>query len=126
MASQERFGYEWQKFNKIIPSYEMQFLKWVSPLQPKDFKNKTVLDAGCGSGRNSYWPLIYGAKKGVGFDYDARTVEVATRNLNKFKQRAEVFFHSIYEIPYENVFDIVFSIGVIHHLEHPHKAIESL
>jgi SAM-dependent methyltransferase len=33
---------------------------------------------------------------------------------------------SIYEIPYESEFDIAFSIGVIHHPEHPDIAIEQL
>ena len=31
-GSQDRFGYEWNKYNKIIPIYETQFLKWVYPL----------------------------------------------------------------------------------------------
>lgn len=79
MASTERFGYEWNKFDKIIPDYETNFLKWVYPFKPKDFRNKRVLDAGCGTGRNSYWPLIYGAKEVVAFDYDKRTVSVAKK-----------------------------------------------
>ena len=54
LGSQERFGYEWNKFNKIVPKYELQFLKWVFPLKKEDFKDKKILDAGCGIGRNSY------------------------------------------------------------------------
>ncbi|MDT7908013.1 MAG: class I SAM-dependent methyltransferase [Candidatus Calescibacterium sp.] len=109
MGSPKRFGYEWSKYGGIIPEYEIQFLRWVYPLKKEDFRGKEVLDAGCGTGRNSYWPLVYGAKRVVAFDYDERIVEVARRNLSQFKN-AEVLLKSIYEIDFENEFDIVFSI----------------
>lgn len=125
MESTERFGYEWSKFNSIIPGFEILFLKWVYPLNPKDFRNKRVLDAGCGAGRNSYWPLVYGAKEVISIDYDARTVESARKNLSKFKN-SNVKFESIYGIKYNEEFDIAFSIGVIHHLENPELAIKNL
>lgn len=124
-GSTERFGYEWNRYSKIIPQYEMQFLKWVFPLKKEDFRGKKVLDAGCGIGRNSYWPLVYGAKEVFAFDYDSRTVEVAKRNLAKFKN-AKVFYQSIYDLKEKNKFDISFSIGVIHHLERPRLAIKKL
>ena len=63
LGSQERFGYEWKKYSQIIPEYEKQFLKWISPIEKKDFAGKKILDAGCGIGRNSFWPLTYGAKE---------------------------------------------------------------
>jgi len=125
MGSTERFGYEWNKFNEILPQYEIQFLKWVYPLKKDDFRNKTILDAGCGIGRNSYWPLTYGAKKVVAFDYDERTVDAAKKNLSKFKN-ALVKYQSIYDLDYKGEFDIAFSIGVMHHLENPHLAINNL
>ncbi len=125
MGSSERFGYEWNKFHEIIPDYEIQFLKWVKPLKKEDFKGKIVLDAGCGIGRNSYWPLVYGAKKVVAFDLDQRTVAAAKKNLYKFSN-TEVKQMSIYDIGCTDEFDIVFSIGVIHHLERPHEAVKEL
>lgn len=124
-GSTERFGYAWIKFNEIRPDYEKQFLKWIHPLEKTDFKNKTVLDGGCGVGRNSFWPLKYNSKKVVAFDYDKNTVAIAKRNLKNFKN-CEVFFKSIYDIDYKDKFDIAFSIGVIHHLEFPKKAVKKL
>lgn len=125
MASEERFGYEWRKFPDILPEYEVQFLKWVFPISKKDFKDKTILDAGCGTGRNSYWPLNYGARMVVAFDYDQRTVAVAKRNLAKFKN-CHVRFGNIYEIPEKEKFDFSYAIGVIPHLDYPELAIEQL
>jgi len=125
MSSEKRFGYEWHKYQEIDPNYEIQFLKWIYPLKPKDFKGKKILDAGCGMGRNSYWALKYGAKDLTAFDYDKRSVKAAVKNLASFKN-ARVEFKSIYEIDYKNQFDIVFCLGVIHHLANPHLAIKNL
>ncbi len=124
-GSTDRFGYEWSSYTEIIPEYEGQFLKWVYPLEPQDFKNKSVLDGGCGIGRNSYWPLTYGASSVTAFDFDPRTVEVARKNLAEFSN-AKVEYNSLYEIDYKDQFDIAFSIGVIHHLEFPKRAVEAL
>jgi len=121
----KRFGYEWSKYSELDPNYEVQFKKWVFPLNPSFFAGKKVLDAGCGMGRNSYWALRYGAKEVVAFDYDKRTIKSATVLLSKFPN-VKVELASIYSIPYENEFDLVFSIGVIHHLEFPDTAIKNL
>lgn len=125
MGSEKRFGYEWQKYNQIDSNYELQFKKWTGGLKPEDFKGRKVLDAGCGMGRNSFWPLRYGAKELVAFDYDKRSVKAAKKNLAFFRN-AKVEFKSIYNIDYKNEFDIAFCIGVIHHLEDPKKAIGNL
>lgn len=125
MASTERFGYEWEKYHQIIPEYEGQFLKWVAPLTKSDFNGKTILDIGCGIGRNMYWPLRYGAARATGIDADARTLASCVKNLKEFPQ-AEVRHCSVYDLNDEGVYDIAFSIGVIHHLEKPHEAIERM
>ncbi len=125
MASNERFGYEWQKYSQIDPNYESQFINWISPLTPADFKDQVILDAGCGMGRNSYWPLRWGAKAVVAFDFDERSVEAAKKNLAEFNN-VELLFKSIYDIDWQARFDIAFSIGVIHHLKDPQLALKKL
>jgi len=125
MASSERFGYEWQKYSFLAPAYEEQFRAWIAPLTPLDFKNKTVLDAGCGMGRNSFWALEYGAREALAFDLDERSVESARKNLQEF-YTAGVEQHSIYDINWRERFDIVMCIGVLHHLENPKSALINL
>ncbi len=117
MSSEERFGYEWDKYSAIDPNYQLQFRRWVAPLTPPDFQDKTVLDAGCGMGRNSYWALRWGAEAVTAFDFDERSVRAARKNLQEFGDRARVIYKSIYDPQGEDEFDLVFSIGVIHHLE---------
>jgi len=125
MASQERFGFEWDRYSDLDPNYEIQFKKWVYPLTQDDFKGRKILDAGCGMGRNSYWSLRWGASEVVGFDYDKRSTEAAQRTLKDFNN-ARVEFKSIYDIDWQDEFDIAFSIGVIHHLGDPKGAMKNL
>jgi SAM-dependent methyltransferase len=125
MASTDRFGYEWHKYSEIIDEYEKQFLAWIVPLKAEDFRDTRVLDAGCGTGRNLYWPLQYGAREVVGFDLDPRTVAVARENLASF-DNATIEQRSIYEIEYDNEFDRVQCIGVMHHLADPAEAMRRL
>ncbi|MFZ2500409.1 MAG: class I SAM-dependent methyltransferase [Minisyncoccia bacterium] len=122
MASEERFGYEWDNYSWMAENYEGQFLNWTHPLQKSDWKGKRFLDAGCGMGRNSYWPLKWGAASAIAFDNDKRSVASTKETLKEFTH-AQVIHKSIYAIDWENEFDIAFSIGVIHHLEKPRDAL---
>lgn len=125
MSSQERFGYEWNKYSDLDQRYESQFRNWIHPLTEVDFKDREVLDAGCGMGRNSYWPLQWGAKEVTAFDFDKRSVGAASQTLMSF-DNTRLLYRSIYDIDWEDRFDVAFSIGVIHHLKDPGKAIENL
>ncbi|MFA5830724.1 MAG: class I SAM-dependent methyltransferase [Candidatus Paceibacterota bacterium] len=125
MSSEHRFGYEWNKYSRISKNYENQFLNWTSPMAPADWKGKNLLDAGCGMGRNSYWPLLWGVESVIAFDYDERSVAKAKENLVQFKN-AKIFYKNFFKIDWENEFDIAMSIGVIHHLEDPVLAIQNM
>lgn len=125
MSSQDRFGYEWDKYSWVAGDYEGQFCNWTYPLTPEDWKGKKVLDGGCGMGRNSYWPMKWGASSVTAFDFDKRSVARAKETLKEFPS-ATVVYKSIYEIEWKNEFDVAFSIGVIHHLNDPKKALSKL
>src|ERR1700726_4742345 len=60
-GSPDRFGYEWHRYAEMRPEYEEQFRNWTVHLGPEDWRGKFFLDVGCGTGRNSYWPMTYGA-----------------------------------------------------------------
>lgn len=122
MSSEHRFGYEWGKYASLTEVYEDQFINWTKGIEKEDWKGKRILDAGCGMGRNSYWPMKWGAHSVIAFDYDKRSVASTRKTLEKF-QNAEVLFRSVYDIDWKDTFDIAFSIGVIHHLVDPKQAL---
>src|SRR5262249_48665497 len=89
------------------------------------WKNVRFLDAGCGIGRNSFWPLSYGAAEGLAIDVDERTLASARRNLSSFPN-LELRFQSLYDLNEHDRFDVAYSIGVIHHLEFPDLAVQRM
>jgi len=125
MTVEQRFGYEWETYRELDPYYEAQFQQWLGPITPDFIRGRTVLDAGAGMGRNSYWCAKWGAAGIVAFDNDDRTIAAARSLLGGFPQ-VRVEKHSIYEIPYENQFDFVFSVGVIQFLDNPERAVANL
>ena len=124
-GSPERFGYEWHNYAEMRPEYAEQFRRWTVHLAPDDWRGKLFLDVGCGMGRNSYWPMTFGAAGGLAIDVDQRSLASARRTLAPYPQ-VEVRERSAYAIDEDGRFDIVFSIGVIHHLEAPETALAAM
>ncbi len=125
-GSPERFGFQWETYNKILPIYEEQFKHWTILIDQNFWENKTFLDVGCGTGRNSYWPIKYGASQGVAIDVNEKSLLSARNNLGSVYNKICIEKTSAYEITYKDQFDIVFSIGVIHHLEFPETALSKM
>jgi len=124
-GSPDRFGYEWEFYAELQPEYEEQFRRWTPHLDRADWAGKVILDVGCGMGRNTFWPLTYGAKESVSIDVDERSLGSARHTLSQFPN-AVVRRMSAYEIDYADHFDIAYSIGVIHHLAQPQRALREM
>jgi SAM-dependent methyltransferase len=123
------FGFEWLHFDEMHPEYEAQFLDWIHPIRPDFFRGKRVLDAGCGTGRHSYFAARYGASEVVGVDL-SEAVETARKVLSSF-QNTEVVQGDLLRPPFRSAsagggFDFVYSIGVLHHLPDPYEGFRSL
>lgn len=115
----ESFGFQWNIFSDMFPEFRENFLNYIKPIKPSFFRNKLVLDAGCGFGRHTYYSAEFGAEV-VGLDL-SHAVEAAYQNVKRFP-KAHIVQGDIYNLPFSNDFDFIFSIGVIHHLPDPKAA----
>lgn len=118
------FGFEWSRFNDIFDQYEANFLSYIEPIGKDFFKDKLVLDAGCGAGRHSYFAAKYGARI-VAIDLSKDAVISAIYNLRQFDDVA-VLNEDIYTFEFPQKFDYIMSIGVLHHLLNPQAGFNKL
>lgn len=114
----ESFSYEWKYIYKENDYEKNNFFHFLSPfLKEKDLKGKLTLDIGCGSGRFTKWAALSGTKVSFGTDL-GETVEVAYK-LTKHLANVCIVQADIYAMPFKEIFDIAYSIGVLHHLPQP-------
>ena len=62
------FGWQWNKFTQEDDKYEEQLLGWLQPVRPNFFRDKLVLEGGCGKGRHTRLAATWGAEEVVGVD----------------------------------------------------------
>lgn len=94
-------------------------------LKEKDLKDKRILDAGCGTGEKSIFFAKAGAKEIVAIDFSKGQLEEARRKAKKekiknilFKEK-DILKDDLTEL---GKFDIIVSLGVLHHTQDPKKA----
>jgi SAM-dependent methyltransferase len=120
----ENFGWQWTHFTQEDNLYSDQFLGWLQPVTSGFFKNKVVIEGGCGKGRHTLLAAQWGARDVIGIDLSAAvdSAFAATRNL----PNAHIVQTDIYKLPFRKTFDYAFSVGVLHHLPDPKGGFESL
>jgi SAM-dependent methyltransferase len=111
------FGQEWQKFPKVLPEHEQEFLQYFDLVDLSGLRNARVCDLGCGIGRWSYF-LSDKCRELVLIDF-SEAIFVAQRNLAR-ATNALFFMGDLCRLPFRNRFaDFLFCLGVLHHLPTP-------
>lgn len=118
------FGFEWQRFHHLREEWEANFLGYMQPHGPEFFRGKRVLDAGCGTGRHAYFAALAGADV-TGVDL-SDAIDVARRNTEP-TGRVRTIQADLYDLPFPpESFDVVYSLGVLHHLPDPEGAFRNI
>jgi SAM-dependent methyltransferase/uncharacterized protein YbaR (Trm112 family) len=134
----QSFGIKWRSKRSKKLGYFRQDVKFLEKLfittlgcetffQLKEtFKGaKRSLNAGCGVAWSEFLFNFDSSIERHAIDISL-SVEVAYNNTNKF-DNVIVSQASIFELPYQDeTFDIIYSIGVIHHTHNPKKALKIL
>jgi SAM-dependent methyltransferase len=123
------FGWQWQHFAEFHPEFEEQFLDWLHPIDRGFFAGKRVLDAGCGTGRHAHLAAGFGAREVVAVDLSG-AVEAARVNLaaldNVHVVQGDLLRFPLRPADRGGGFDLIYSIGVLHHLPDPHAGFRAL
>jgi len=118
---QERTAYihdiDIKKPSEKFKNFDQSFKDWISPISPAFFKEKIILDVGCRIGINSYFSGKFGAKFVIGIDI-GETVETAYE-VNCELENVLIVQADLNNIPTKQIFDFIFSIGVLHHIPNP-------
>lgn len=114
---QYSFGAEWVSFPDILPEHAAEFDQYFDLVPLQEATNWRVCDLGCGIGRWSYFASRH-CKELVLVDF-SDAIFVARRNLRSVPTTL-FFMGNIRHLPFRrNCADLVFCLGVLHHLPSP-------
>jgi len=119
-----RFDEEWTRWTDLRDYYEKQFLGWVAPITREDFAGHVVFEGGCGKGRHTALVARFGAKAIVSVDL-GESAFIAFENTRHLPN-AHVVMGDLTHPPVRPIFDLGFSVGVIHHLPNPEEGAQSV
>jgi len=122
LKTQESFAWEWNRYPGSLPEDKKIFLE-ETQIPPEEFKGKLVLDAGCGMGRYSKVALSLGAQV-VAFDLSEACLRLEAEGPNP---KLHVVCGDLHNPPFKKeIFDIIYSQGVLHHTSNTRTAFEKV
>ena len=122
--TQASFGYEWTHFNDWASSGDTNFRDYFARIDLAGLRSARVLDAGCGMGRHARQLAPYVSYL-VAADF-SRAIDVAWKNVSDLPNVSCVQADITHLPLTDDAFDLVYSMGVVHHLPNTEEAVSAL
>ena len=124
------FGKNWASYAELIEERHIEEAKkgLLKLIPAKEFKGRSFLDIGCGSGLHALAAARLGISRLLAVDLDADSVRTTDALLSRMKLsmawKAQVI--SVFDLDpaQQGAFDIVYSWGVLHHTGSMWEALE--
>jgi len=123
-STKESFAYQWLRYDVESEEEDQEIFLYDSQLSEKELQNKLILDAGCGMGR---YTRVAGSMGG-----EILAVDLSQSILKAYQQTidnpcAHIMQADLMHLPFrEKQFDIIYSLGVLHHTPDPRQAFLNL
>jgi len=121
----EAFAHSWNHLPPGSIYTREQFEEWLDPIELKELEGKSILELGCGNASLLVHLVPYGPQQITGVDLGS-SVEAARRNMrNTGLQNYSIIQTDL--TTFRGIgFDLVYCIGVLHHLLDANKGFESV
>jgi SAM-dependent methyltransferase len=120
----DSFGRQWNRYDVARLQEDEVTFQVKTGVCPADLEGRLVLDAGCGGGRYAAMAGLKGARL-IGVDLSAaveKAAAVCSQLPNVLIVQADLL-----DLPLaERAFDLVYSIGVLHHTPDPRRAFHQI
>lgn len=118
---QKQAEWAWQ-WGHLQDDNHWLFEEWIWPAKLQDFRQKTVLDCGCGGGQHMQFVSPH-AREVVGVDLNALE---SAKSRNADNTNVAFVDADIASMELGRQFDIVYSIGVLHHTDDPTASFQNI
>ena len=125
LTTAEAFAKSWMHLPAgSVYSFE-QFEEWLSPITREEVEEKTVLELGCGNGSLLVHLTKWRPSRIVAVELGP-SAEVAEKNMAETDYRSYSIVRADLTTFSSDGFDLVYCIGVLHHLANPDKGFDSV
>ena len=123
-STKESFGYQWLRYDVKNDSEDREIFLSDSQLSENELHGKVMLDAGCGMGR---YTRVAGQMGGEVFGVDLSQSILKAYQKTKDNPCVHIIQADLLSLPFrEKQFEIIYSLGVLHHTPDPRRAFHNL